>query len=466
MWNRSRRGLLKDAACGFGHVALLGLLAKPASPAPIAAALNRQSPHFAPKAKRVIFLFIHGGVSHVDSFDPKPKLAELDGQPLPIPKPDFEFGGTGNLLKSPWKFKNYGESGIPVSELFPQIGACIDDIAVIRSMENGNQVSHGPAALALHTGDGVFHRPSMGAWIVYGLGSENQNLPGFVTLSPSNYHGGAQNYGSAFLPAAYQGTRIGDGHTQFKQAEFANLRTTDPALQRKQLDLLKQFNKQYQATRSDDTRLEARIQSFELTFRMQMEAPLVTDLVQESKSTLGLYGIDQAPTDEFGRLCLTARRLSAAGVRFVHVNHSYPRNYWDAHGGLRNNHSTNAKKIDQPIAALIRDLKQRGLFEETLVVWGTEFGRTPAAQGKDGRDHHPHAFTLWMAGGGVQGGVVHGETDEFGYYVVKNKVTMHDLHATILHQLGLDHKQLTYRYAGRDFRLTDVSGNVVREILT
>jgi hypothetical protein len=466
-----RRELLKRIACGVGNTALVGMLAEAALAetqpvAPIKSALSPRPSHFGAKAKRVIFLFMHGGVSHVDSFDPKPKLAEMNGQPLPIPKPAFEFADTGNLLQSPWKFSKYGESGLEVSELFPEIGACADEIAVIRSMENGNQVSHGPAALALHTGDGVFMRPSMGAWILYGLGTENQNLPGFVTLSPSNYHGGAQNYGCAFLPAAYQGTRIGDGSTEFKEANFADLGSPDGTdLQRKQLDLLQRLNRQHQMERTDDSRLEARIQSYELTFRMQMEAPLVTDFSQESKKTHALYGIDADPTNEFGRLCLVARRLSEAGVRFVHVNHSYPRNYWDAHGGLKGNHSTNAKKVDKPIAALLKDLKQRGLWDETIVVWGTEFGRTPAAQGSDGRDHHPHAFSMWMAGGGVRGGMTYGSTDEFGYYVAENRVAMHDLHATVLHQLGLDHTRLTYRYAGRDFRLTDVSGRVVKEIL-
>ncbi|MBP85951.1 MAG: sulfatase [Planctomycetaceae bacterium] len=466
-----RRELLKRVACGIGHTALVGLLAEAATaetrPAPpIKSALSPRPPHFAPRAKRVIFLFMHGGVSHVDSFDPKPKLAEMNGQPLPIPKPEFEFAATGNLLQSPWKFAKYGESGLEVSELFPEIGAQADNICMIRSMVNGNQVSHGPAALALHTGDGVFMRPSMGAWLLYGLGTENQNMPGFVTLSPSNYHGGSQNYGSAFLPAAYQGTRIGDGSTQFKEAKFTDLGSPENAtLQRKQLDLLKELNRQHQLTRTDDSRLEARIQSYELTFRMQMEAPLVTDFTQDSKETQKLYGIDEDPTDEFGRLCLVARRMSEAGVRFVHVNHSYPRNYWDAHGGLKGNHSTNAKKVDKPIAGLLQDLKERGLWDETLVVWGTEFGRTPAAQGTDGRDHHPHAFTMWMAGGGIRGGMTYGSTDEFGYYVAENKVTMHDLHATILHQLGLDHTKLTYHSAGRDFRLTDVAGRVVKEIL-
>ena len=468
MWNRrpSRRQLLQHIACGIGHTALLGLAADEASGEQATSVLAPRLPHARPRAKRVIFLFIHGGVSHVDSFDPKPKLTEWNGRPSPLPKPQFEFAGTGNLLQSPWKFRPYGESGLEVSELFPEIGKCADDICVIRSMQNGNQVSHGPAALALHTGDGVFTRPSMGAWLLYGLGSENQNLPGFVTLSPSSSHGGSQNYGSAFLPAAYQGTRIGDGNTQFREAVFADLGMPEQAeLQRQQLDLLQRLNREYQGTRTDDSRLEARIQAYELTFRMQMEAPLVTDFSQESETTRSLYGVDDAPTDEFGRLCLVARRLSEAGVRFVHVNHSYPRNYWDAHSGLKKNHTTNAKKVDKPVAGLLRDLQQRGLWDDTLVVWGTEFGRTPAAQGTDGRDHHPHAFTMWMAGGGVQGGMTYGSTDEFGYYVTSNQVTMHDLHATILHQLGLDHTKLTYRYAGRDFRLTDVSGRVVKDIL-
>lgn len=468
----SRRHALRQAACGFGHVALLGLLANESVAAPAASKipaspLTARPPHFAARARRVIFLFMHGGVSHVDSFDPKPKLAELNGQPVPFPKPEFEFAATGNLLQSPWQFRNYGQSGIEVSDLFPNIGSCIDDVCVIRAMENGNQVSHGPAALALNTGDGVFMRPSMGAWILYGLGTENENLPGFVTLAPSNYHGGAQNYGSAFLPAAFQGTRIGDGSSQFKTATFPHLTSSSPPdVQRRQLDLLRSANRRHQRDRETDSRLEARIQSFELTFRMQIAAPAVTDLTRESKETLDLYGVDKDPTDEYARICLMARRMSEAGVRFVQANFSYPRNYWDAHGGLRNNHSTNAAKVDQPIAGLLKDLKRRGLLEETLVVWGTEFGRTPAAQGSDGRDHHPHAFSMWMAGGGIRGGMTHGATDEFGYYVARDKVIMHDLQATILHQLGLDHSQLTFQHAGREFRLADVDGNVVQPIVS
>ena len=465
----SRRQWLRQSACGFGNVALLSLLAAESSAASAelnGGPLTPRPPHFPATAKRVVFLFMHGGVSHVDSFDPKPKLAELNGKPLPIDKPKFEFAPTGNLLASPWKFQRYGQSGIEVSDLFPQIGSCIDDICVIRSMSGGDQVSHGPALLNINTGSGVFARPSLGAWTLYGLGTENQNLPGFISLSPSLYHGGAQNYGSAFLPASFQGTRIGDGSTNFKAAKLSSLAPgDDPALQRLQLDLLARRNRQHLERVGADPRLEARIASFEMSFRMQAEAPAVLDLGRETAATQRNYGVGEDPTDEFARQCLLARRCLEAGVRFVQVNFSYPRNYWDAHGDLRNNHTTNAKKVDQPIAAFLTDLKSRGLLDDTLVIFGTEFGRTPAAQGTDGRDHHPHAFSVWLAGGGIRGGMTYGQTDEFGYYVAENKVTMPDFHATILHLLGLDHERLTYRHAGRDYRLTDVQGKVVRDIL-
>ena len=463
----SRRDALRRTACGFGQVALLGLLGEEAQAASSVNPLAPRQSHFAARAKQIIFLFMHGGVSHVDTFDHKPKLAEMNGQPLPIAKPKFEFAPTGNLLASPWKFSKFGQSGIEVSELFPEIGACIDDICVIRSMNGGDQVSHGPALLNINTGSGVFARPSMGAWALYGLGTDNQNLPGFISLSPSLYHGGAQNYGSAFLPASFQGTRIGDGSTPFQQAAISNLQPgDDPALQRLQLDLLSRRNREHQARVGDDARFEARIAAFEMSFRMQMEAPQVMDLTKESEAVQKLYGVGEEPTDEYARQCLLARRFVEAGVRFVQVNYSYPRNYWDAHGDLRKNHSSNAKKVDKPIAALLKDLKARGLLDDTLVIFGTEFGRTPAAQGTDGRDHHPHAFSVWLAGGGVKGGIAYGRTDEFGYYVAENKVTMPDFHATILHLLGLDHTQLTYRHAGRDYRLTDVHGDVLDSILT
>jgi uncharacterized protein (DUF1501 family) len=318
----------------------------------------------------------------------------------------------------------------------------------------------------MNTGDGVFNRPSLGAWALYGLGTENRDLPGFVSFSPSLYHGGAQNYGSAFLPASFQGTRVGDGSTPFSRASVANTAPSDDAdLQRLQLDLLSRANRDHLARAGADARLEARIATFELAFRMQAAAPKVFDLSRETRQTQALYGVGAEPTDEYGRQCLLARRLVEAGVRFVQVNHGYPRNYWDAHSDLRNNHSTMARRVDRPVAGLLADLKQRGLLDDTLVIFGTEFGRTPAAQGTDGRDHHPHAFSMWLAGGGIKGGMTHGSTDEFGYYVAENKVTIPDLHATILHLLGLDHTRLTFRHAGRDFRLTDVSGRVVNDIL-
>ena len=463
----TRREFLHRLACGFGSVALAGLLADEARAEPGAAdPLAPKPPHFPARARRVIFLFMHGGVSHVDTYDPKPKLAELNGKPLPIAKPKFEFAPTGNLLASPWKFKRHGQCGTEISELFPHIAARADDLCVIRSVNGGNEVSHGPALLRMNTGDGVFNRPSLGAWALYGLGTENRDLPGFVSFSPSLYHGGAQNYGSAFLPASFQGTRVGDGSTPFARASLANTAPSDAAdLQRLQLGLLNRANRAHLARAAADARLEARIATFELAFRMQAAAPKVFDLSQETRQTQALYGIGAGPTDEYGRQGLLARRLVEAGVRFVQVNHGYPRNYWDAHSDLRNNHSTMARRVDQPIAGLLADLKRRGLLNDTLVIFGTEFGRTPAAQGTDGRDHHPHAFSMWLAGGGIKGGTAHGSTDEFGYYVAENKVTIPDLHATILHLLGLDHARLTFRHAGRDFRLTDVHGEVVKAIL-
>ncbi len=463
----SRRAWLQHSACGFGSIALSAMLAESLS-ADTASGnpLAPRSPHYHASARRVIFLFMHGGISHVDSFDPKPELTRMNGQPFPFAKPKFEFAPTGNLLASPWKFRRYGQCGLEISDLFPNIGQCVDDIAIIRSMNGGDQVSHGPALLNMNTGSGVFSRPSLGSWTLYGLGTENQNLPGFISLSPSLYHGGAQNYGSAFLPATFQATRLGDGGTNFCDARLSSLAPVLPlSVQQAQLEALKARNAQYAQSTVDDGALEARTRSFEIAFRMQAEAPEVIDIARETTATHQAYGIGTEPTDEFGRQCLLARRCIEAGVRFVQVNFSYPRNYWDAHGDLRNNHTTNAAKVDRPIAALLKDLKQRGLFDETLVVFGTEFGRTPAAQGNDGRDHHPHAFSVWLAGGGIRGGQAYGQTDEYGYYVIDNKVTMPDFHATILHTLGLDHEKLTYRHAGRDYRLTDVHGQVIHPLL-
>jgi hypothetical protein len=447
----SRRDLLRLTANGFGLLALADVL-RAADP----------KPHFAPKAKRVIFLFMHGGPSQVDTFDPKPMLKKLNGQPYPGQKPRVQFAATGNLLQSPWEFRPGGDSGIQVSDLFPEVRKRADDLCVIRSVHADNS-AHGGALLQLHTGSDTFVRPSIGSWVSYGLGTENKNLPGFVTLCPTLGHGGLQNWSSAFLPASHQGTPIGHSGIPAKQAQLKDVRpAAAPDLQRLQLDLLKEANADHRAKSGPDAALDARIESFELAFRMQAEAPAVLDLARETQKTRDAYGIgDGKPTDNFGRQCLQARRLAEAGVRFVQCTHSYK---WDQHGGLKKDHAKNAFEVDQPIAALLADLKQRDLLKDTLVWWGGEFGRTPAAQGGDGRDHNPHAFSMWLAGGGTTGGTVVGATDEFGYYAVENKVHMHDLHATILHLMGLDHEKLTYRHAGRDFRLTDVKGRVVKEV--
>ena len=459
----SRRDLLAASANGFGLLALQGLLQPPSAQASRGAPpLAAKPPHFAPKAKRVIFLFMHGGPSQVDTFDPKPMLARHDGKPYPGQKPRVQFAKTGNLLKSPWAFRPGGQSGIQVSDLFPEIRQRADDLCVIRSIHADNS-AHGGALLQLHTGSDTFVRPSIGSWVTYGLGSENQNLPGFITICPTLDHGGVQNWSSAFLPAAYQGTPIGHSGIKCKDAKITDIRNTaqTASQQRLQLDLIRQMNERHRQQAGPDATLEGRIESFELAFRMQTEAPALMDLSGESKETLELYGIGSDATDNFGRQCLLARRFAEAGVRFIQCSHSYK---WDQHGNLHKDHAKNAAEVDKPIAGLLIDLKRRGLLEDTLVWWGGEFGRTPTAQGGDGRDHNPHAFSMWFAGGGVKGGMVHGATDDFGYYAVENNVHMHDLHATILALLGLDHERLTYRHAGRDFRLTDVKGRVVKEI--
>jgi len=466
----SRREMIRRAACGFGHVALLGLLhesSRADAAAQVAAnPFAPRLPHFVSRAKRVIFIFLHGGVSHIDSFDPKPKLTKWDGRPLPFDRP-LQFAGTGNLMKSPWQFRNYGQSGLPVSDLWPHLGTVVDEICFIRSM-HVEQVDHGGAVLQLHTGSAVFPRPSVGSWVVYGLGSENQDLPGFVVISPPLFHGSNQNYGSAFLPAAYQGTAVGDTNIPMTEAKFANLRRAERTelLQRMQLDLVQRQNRRHLAHASDDSRLDARIEAFELAFRMQGAAPEVMDLSTETRQTFQRYGVGEEPTDNFGRQCLLARRLAERGVKFIQCTHSYK---WDQHSDLFKMHKQNATEVDKPIAGLITDLKQRGMLDETLVVWGTEFGRTPVVQPAEkadvGRDHNPYGFTLWMAGGGVRGGMAYGATDEFGYFATENPCSMYDFHATILHLLGIDHTRLTYRYNGRDFRLTDVHGEILHDII-
>lgn len=451
--------MLQSAATGFGWLALADLLARADSnPDPLAP----RAPHFEPKAKRVIFLFMHGGPSQVDTFDYKPKLTADDGKPLPFPKPRVVSGATGNLLASPWKFQQYGQSGATVSEIFPRIATIVDDLCFIKSMHGSNS-RHGGALLELHTGSDTFVRPSMGSWINYGLGTENRDLPGFITICPSLSHGGVNNYSSAFLPAIYQGTPMGNAGVSSDKANFPFITGTTPRdQQRREIDLLGSMDRERLTHLGPDPALEGRIESFEMAFRMQSAAPDVQDLSKETKETKELYGLNDPVTANFGRQCLMARRFAEAGVRFVQCSHSYK---WDQHGDLRKGHSRNAQEVDQPITGLITDLKRRGLLKDTLVLWGGEFGRTPVAQGKDGRDHNPHAFTMFLAGGGVKPGITHGSTDDYGYYAATDKVHFHDLHATILHLLGLDHTRLTYRHAGRDFRLTDVHGEVVKKIL-
>ena len=468
----SRRRLLQSAATGFGYLAFTAMMAdqmaeESRGAAAAADALGPATALLPARAKRVIFMFMKGGPSQVDTFDHKPLLDRDDGKPLPFPKPRVQFAPTNNLLKSPWKFRPYGQSGIEVSELFPHVAECVDDICFINSMHGSNS-AHGGAVLKLHTGSDAFARPSVGSWVVYGLGSENRNLPGFITICPTLAHGGTKNWGSAFLPAPCQGTPIGNASVPVEQAQVSYIRNSkwSAAEQRRQLDLLATMNRRHLASTGADAALEGRIESFELAFRMQHELPLIENLSDESPATLEMYGLNDPMTASFGRQCLLARRFAERGVRFVQVTHSDSKVQWDKHADLKAGHEKNAKEVDKPIAALLKDLKQRGLLQDTLVVWSGEFGRTPTAQGKDGRDHNPEGFTAWLAGAGIKGGLKFGKTDEYGYYAAENKVHLHDLHATLLYMMGLDHEKLTYRYAGRDFRLTDVHGRVVKEIIS
>jgi hypothetical protein len=462
--NLSRRQLLQSTACGFGSLALAGLRASTAAAAP--AGVSAHQPHHPPRAKRVIFIFMQGGPSQVDTFDRKVELDKHDGKSLDFRNARQMRVQKERLLKSPWKFSQYGQRGHWISELFPHMAQHVDDYCLIQSMHTEG-VAHGPATLFLHTGATNLVRPSVGSWVTYGLGSENENLPGFITLNPPPTKGGPRNYSNAFLPAAYQGTAIGRAGIPVKESRIEHLKNPrfTPRQQADQLALLHRLNTS-QASDSSDDELNAVIESYELAFRMQAEAPEVMDLSGETAQTLESYGIGQSATDDFGRQCLLARRLTEAGVRYVQVNYAdlgaTPR--WDQHSGIKR-HEQHAKATDQPVAALLADLKSRGLLEDTLVWWGGEFGRTPFAQGRDGRDHNPKGFTVWLAGGGVKPGIAYGATDEFGAEAVENKVHMHDLHATILHQLGLNHLQHTFEHAGRNFRLTDVAGRVVHEIL-
>jgi hypothetical protein len=466
----TRREFLHRCGLGFGALALADLMSQAGLVGQARAAIDSvhplapRAPHFPGKAKRVVHFFLNGGPSHVDTFDPKPALDRYAGKPLPIENLRTERK-TGAAFPSPFKFRKHGQSGLEVSALFPEVAECVDDIAVIRSMQ-ANLPNHEPSLMLMNCGDAVMSRPSVGSWVTYGLGTENQNLPGFITMCPGGYPiKEAENWQSGFLPGVFQGTFIDSQHTQIEKL-IENIRNNYTSLkaQRRQLDLLQQLNEEHQQRRRADARLEARIQSFELAFRMQMEAADAFDIRGEPESIRAMYG-----SGVHGRQTLIARRLLERGVRFVQLWHGAGQP-WDNHDDIQQ-HAKLAQEIDRPIAALIRDLKQRGMLEDTLIVWGGEFGRTPTVElnesGKEkkGRDHNPYGFSMWLAGGGVKGGTVYGATDEFGFKATENPVHVHDLHATILHLLGFDHERFTYRYAGRDFRLTDVHGQVVKAIL-
>ena len=461
-----RRQLLARAGGGFGSLALAGLLAEEGLSA--ASTPTQPGPHFAPQARSVIFLFMYGGPSQVDTFDPKPELARWHGKEIPVFREEdvFRKGTKPTALKSPFRFRKYGEAGIEICDQYPQLGRCADDLCVIRSLhcESNN---HGPALFQMQSGSLMTGHPSVGSWVNYGLGSESRELPGFVVMmdhqgAPVN---GALNWSNGFMPAGYQGVPLRS------QGEPIAYLTPPKGIsrerQRAQLDLLSRWNRQYARANPADEELEQRIAAYELAFRMQQRAPEAVDVGRETKSTQRLYGMDQKVSRYFGRNCLLARRLVERGVRFIQVysgGNQGPR-AWDAHDDVEKNHRLHCTETDQPIAGLLTDLKQRGLLDSTLVVWGGEFGRTPMAEDGKGRDHHAPGFSMWMAGGGIRGGTVYGATDEFGYRAVENPVSVPDLHATMLHLLGLNHERLTYRFQGRDYRLTDVSGRVLHEIL-
>lgn len=469
----SRRTALKSMGNGFGYLAFAALahekaLAEAGKTSIKAGPLTPKAPHFPARAKRVIFLWMRGAPSHVDTFDYKPQLTKDHGKA-------GKYGSTRGamLMKSPWEFNQHGDSGLWISELFPEVAKHADDLCLLRSMQT-DQPNHPQAALQLHTGTFQFVRPSLGSWSLYGLGTENANLPGFVTLNP---FGGAQNYGSAFLPAIYQGSKLAHAgaqrlftpSTQSQRGRNDSLKipniksqNLNREQQRIYLDFVQSLNRNSLEQRVHQPGVEGVIESFELAFRMQDSLPDQLDLGKESQATRDLYGIGKEPTDAFGKQCLLARRFVESGVRFVEVTHS---TNWDHHQNLKNDLEKNCSQVDQPIAGLLADLKQRDMLNDTLVIWAGEFGRTPHGQGNDGRDHNNKGFTTWMAGGGVKGGFSYGATDEYGYEAVENKMHIHDWHATILHLLGLDHEKLTYNYAGRDFRLTDVHGYVAKDIL-
>ena len=460
--SNSRRQLLSRAANGFGSLALMNMLAHGAA---------KTGTHHPAKAKSVIFLFMDGGPSQMDTFDPKPRLRQDHGKKLPFQPPTTVFNISDQIFGSPFSFQQYGQSGATVSDLFPHVASCVDDLCIIRSMV-ADHSEHTAANYFMHSGSGFQGRPSMGAWVNYGLGSESENLPGFIVLESGLIPpGGLDCFNSGFLPASYQGTLFRRGPQPVADLQPP---ASHAASQRDKLGLLAKFNKGVVERFGQVSELDATIQNYELAFRMQSAVPDLLDISKESEATKELYGLSDKLTEDFGRQCLMARRLVERGVRFIELlTPARPGlDRWDQHAGLEKGHRINAQSTDKPIAGLLKDLKARGLLNETLVVWGGEFGRTPCAQFNEnaptvnvGRDHNPFGFTMWMAGGGAKPGVVHGATDDFGYFAVENKVHVHDLHATMLHLLGLDHKRLTFRYSGRDMRLTDVHGNVVKELL-
>lgn len=475
----SRRQILQRAALGFGGVALTDLLTRQARGQTYGQTHGQESvgfshvsaPHFAPRVKQIIYIFLDGGVSHLDTYDYKPLLQRDDGKPLPesIRKPKFTFAPQGTILKSPWKFKQIGEAGKWCSNLFPEVNKLIDDLCFIHSLHHTNN-DHFTAKNMIHTGSGREPRPTLGSWLSYGLGSENANLPAYIDILPDS----PRSRPTAFLPARYSGTPILKADKTQKNLQWDNL-TGAATNQREHLNLVQKMNQAQLLRTGNDDALESEIHNLELAFRMQTQAPDIMSLDGESKATMDLYGIGEPNTTDFGRALLLARRFAEKGVRYITVTHSTVKygNLWDQHGDLLAGHTGNARAVDKPIAGLLRDLKARGMLNDTLVMCGSEFGRTPVFEFMDGgsgrlrngRDHNPHGFTMWFAGGGTKPGISHGETDDYGYYAIRDKVSIHDLHATLLHLMGIDHEALTYHYASRDYRLTDVYGDVVRSIL-
>ena len=457
--------MLKTTTCGFGALAFNAMQSLNGNPS---SSILPKTSLFPQRAKRVIFIFMAGGPSHVDTFDYKPALFADDGKEIDfvgVRTNTFGKASKRTLMKPLWNFQRYGECGRHVSSLFPHVAKHVDDLAFIHSMHTEG-VAHGPSTLFMHTGATNLVRPSMGSWISYGLGTENQNLPAFITISPSASKGGPRNYSNAFLPSIHQGTALGRAGN-ISGAKLKNIENSmlSESQREDRFGLLQELNSYQLNSHPGDDNLEATISNYELAWRMQTEAPELTDLSKETAATKSIYGIDEKHTDDFGKQCLLARRMVERGVRFVSVNYSdesaNPR--WDQHGNMPK-HADHAKATDKPVAGLLQDLKARGLLEDTLVWWGGEFGRTPFSQNKDGRDHNPRGFTVFLAGGGIKPGISYGSTDEIGGVAVDNRVHMHDLHATILYALGLDHERLTYRYSGRDFRLTDVHGKVVHDL--